>query len=258
MGLFVRSFGPAQAPTIVLLHAGGVSGWTWEPAVECLPDFHCLVPDLPEHGQSPSVDRFSIAGAARQVAELIETQSHGGQASVVGQSLGAQVALQLLADQPGLVQRAVVSSALVRSIPGVWMVPTLLRLYAPIRDVVPLVWLNARACGVPRGYFRQFRDDTRRLRREGLGRVLRENYRFRIPTGLREAETPTLILAGERESQLVQRSARDLADVLPRGEARLAMGMRHNWPLQTPGRFAQTVRAWLRDEPLPKWLAPML
>lgn len=49
--LSVCECGPATAPTICFLHAGGVSGWMWQPQVEVLQDtYHCLIPDLPEHG----------------------------------------------------------------------------------------------------------------------------------------------------------------------------------------------------------------
>ncbi len=257
MALFVRSFGPDHAPTVVLLHGGGASGWTWEPVARCLADFHCLVPDLPEHGQSATDEPFSLAGAASEVADLVRQQAHGAKAHVMGVSLGAQTALQLLATQPGLVSRTVVSGALVRPIPGLWILPILLRLYMPIRSFPPLVWLNQWSYGVPRHYRAEFRADTRRMNAETLGRVLRENYRFRVPPSLRGAEAPTLVLVGEREPRVVRASARDLADILPRGEARLALGMRHNWPLEAPERFAQAVRAWLQGSPLPKWLTPL-
>ena len=52
MSLFLRESGPVSAPTIVFLHGGGVSGWSWQSQIEAFPDYHLLVPDLPEHGRS--------------------------------------------------------------------------------------------------------------------------------------------------------------------------------------------------------------
>lgn len=51
MTLFFKEFGRADAPTIVVLHGGGVGGWMWKPQIAQLEaGYHLLVPDLPEHG----------------------------------------------------------------------------------------------------------------------------------------------------------------------------------------------------------------
>ena len=52
MDLFVRESGPVGAPTIVFLHGAYTSGWSWEPVVERMQHYRCLVPDLPHYGKS--------------------------------------------------------------------------------------------------------------------------------------------------------------------------------------------------------------
>ncbi len=64
MALYVNESGPASAPTVVFLHGGGGAGWMWQPQLEAFADYHCLVPDLPEHGRSAEVKPFTIAGSA--------------------------------------------------------------------------------------------------------------------------------------------------------------------------------------------------
>ena len=105
--LFVRESGPAEAPAIVFLHSGNMSGWSWEPVVERMQQYRCLVPDLPHYGKSFEQGPFEMARAATAVAELIRSRVGAGRAHVVGFSLGAQVGLQLLATEPKLVDRAV-------------------------------------------------------------------------------------------------------------------------------------------------------
>jgi pimeloyl-ACP methyl ester carboxylesterase len=91
----------------------------WQPQVEALQaDYHLLVPDLPEHGRSAAVKPFTITGSVELVAELIRTQAHGGKAHIVGLSEGAQIGVALLAAAPELVDHAMLSSALVREMPG--------------------------------------------------------------------------------------------------------------------------------------------
>ena len=91
--LSVRECGPASAPTICFLHGGGVSGWMWHPQVEALQGtYHCLVPDLPEHGLSAAIQPFTIEDAAHRVTELIRERGHGGRAHVIGLSAGPSYA----------------------------------------------------------------------------------------------------------------------------------------------------------------------
>jgi pimeloyl-ACP methyl ester carboxylesterase len=124
MSLYVQETGPAGAPTIVFLHGGGGSGWMWQPQVDGLGDYHCLVPDLPEQGRSVDVKPFTIAGSAELIAELIRTRAHGGRAHVVGLSEGAQTTVALLAIAHDLVDTP--SSAARWSDPSVapgWLAP---------------------------------------------------------------------------------------------------------------------------------------
>ena len=48
MALYIQETGSVTTPTIVFLHGGGGAGWMWQPQIDQLSDFHCLVPDLPE------------------------------------------------------------------------------------------------------------------------------------------------------------------------------------------------------------------
>jgi len=111
----MRSTG-ISAHRLFFLHGGGVSGWMWEKQVQHFaPNYHCLVPDLPEQGQSSRDTLFSIAKSAEQVSELIDEKACGKQVIVVGFSLGAQVAVQLLSIK--LVDYSIINSALVRPVP---------------------------------------------------------------------------------------------------------------------------------------------
>ena len=118
LSLYFQEYGSNSAPTIVFLHGGGVSGWMWQPQIEQLSDYHCIVPDLPEQGDSVDGTPFTIQGSAEKIADLIRTRAHNGKAHVVGLSEGAQITLALLSLAPELIDHAIISSALVRPIPG--------------------------------------------------------------------------------------------------------------------------------------------
>lgn len=170
-GLSVRECGSVSAPTICFLHGGGVSGWMWSPQVEALQNtYHCLIPDLPEHGLSAATQPFTIADAASRVAKLIREREHGGRAHVIGLSEGAQIAVQLLSSVPEIVDHAIISSALLYSSPGLGLLcprsyALIFRLFAaPFLRSDAYVRLNMRyGNALPEQYFHEVSEDTRRM-----------------------------------------------------------------------------------------------
>ena len=268
-GLSVQEYGPATAPTICFLHGGGVSGWMWRPQVEALHDtYHCLVPDMPEHGLSAVVRPFSIADTARRIAELIRERAHGRRAHVIGLSEGAQVTVQLLGSTAEVVDHAIISSALLYPLPGASLLgPRALALTfnlfaAPFKDSDWYVRLNRRGNAIPERYFSEVREDTRRLTADSFTHMILENQRFRIPPGLDQVQVPALVIAGLHELPIMRRSARDLAATLPAAQGYLvALSKRaaeeHGWNLHRPDLFNAVTRAWLTDQPLPAGLIPL-
>ncbi|GAB4192990.1 MAG: alpha/beta hydrolase [Roseiflexaceae bacterium] len=252
MPLFVRESGPPDTPTIVWLHGGGVSGWMWQEPVRLLGEYHSLVPDLPGHGGSAEMLPLTIAGSAALVADLIQTRAHGGRAYLVGLSFGGQVGISLIANNPELIERALVSGTLAHPMSTARLVGRLSSLYMPFRNTDWLVRANARSLGVPERYLPEFAEDTRRISSAGMSQLLTENMSFHPPPGLRRADVPTLVVVGDQEPALMRRSALDLSTMLPNGRGAVVRGANHNWCLSDPQRFAGTVRAWLSRQPLPE------
>ena len=271
MALYIQETGPVSAPTIVFLHGGGGAGWMWQPQIEQLGEYHCLVPDLPEQGQSVNEKPFSIQSSAAQIAELIRTRAHNGKAHVVGLSEGAQVTVALLASAPELVDHAMVSSALVRPLPGgKMMTPGLIGLtyrlsVTPFKNVAWWIRLNMKyAAGVPDKYYPQFSQSFRGLTESGFTNLMIENQRFRLPHGLERVKAPTLIVVGKHEYPAMHQSARDLAAVIPAAQAyqvvherKMSLAEEHNWNMTAPELFTQTVRAWVTGQSLPNNLRPL-
>ncbi len=269
-GLRVRECGSDDAPTICFLHGGGISGWMWRPQVEALQvTYHCLIPDLPEHGLSASVQPFTIADATHRIAELIRECGHGGRAHVIGLSEGAQITVSLLGSAPEVVDHAIISSALLHPFPGVGRLgprafALIFRLFAaPFQRADWYIRLNMRyGNSFPEQYFAEIREDTRRMTATSFAHIMLENQRFRTPAGLDQVQVPAFIVAGQHELALVRQSARDLAAALPAGQGYLvAFSKRaaeeHSWNVQRPELFDAVTRAWLTDRPLPPELLPL-
>lgn len=107
----VRGNGPA----LVLLHGWGLNVRVWDGLAAALSErFRIIVVDLPGHGRSPWLpERSSLEAQAAQVAEAVTAIT--AEYSLLGWSLGGQIALQLAATQratraagaadPGIAQR---------------------------------------------------------------------------------------------------------------------------------------------------------
>lgn len=91
-----REVAAGRGPTVVLLHGHGAAHVVWEPVREVLAargDEHRLVvPDLPGHGRSGRLPRYSPAAMAAAVAECLPADEP---VVVVGHSLGGLIALVL-------------------------------------------------------------------------------------------------------------------------------------------------------------------
>ncbi len=101
--------GPEHAPVVVLLHGTRRTRAMWRHQVDGLSDeFRTVAVDLPGHGILADVP-FGMTRATGLVAAVIEAT--GGRATVVGQSLGGYVAMDVAARRPELVTGLVLVNA---------------------------------------------------------------------------------------------------------------------------------------------------
>jgi pimeloyl-ACP methyl ester carboxylesterase len=262
--LYTEVIGQPDRPTILFLHGGGGGGWMWHLQSDVLKDsYHLLLPDLPEHGRSAEVKPFTISGSVTQIADLICTKAHGGMAHVVGLSEGAQIALALLATAPELVDHAMISSALVRKMPGMsWFgFRTWKAMYKSIEPLNKYEWwmrLNMRSNGIPDRFLPEIRETYKSLTAEAFAHIIVENQKFRLPAGLDRVTAPTLVVGGRKEYKVMHESIRDTAAAIPGAQARLvhhamklSLSEEHNWNMTAPELFTRTVTAWIEGRPLP-------
>ena len=253
MDLFVRESGPVGAPAIVFLHGGDMSGWSWQPVVERMQQYRCLVPDLPQFGKSFQQGPFEMGRAATAVAQLIRCRVGTGLAHLVGFSLGAQVGVQLLATEPKLVDRAVLCGTIINTMPYVRLTRLLLGMLARNKWYRGAVnrHRNARHAGIPSANIDDYREDVRLITGPQFANIVEASAGFTLPEGLDKSDTPALFLTGAKETPLLRRTAAVLAQRMPNGVDRVASGMVHDWPLRYPDLFSRTVDGWLTDTAMP-------
>jgi len=257
--LYCAELGVPEGETLVLLHGGGASRWVWNPvAARLMGQFHLLVPDLLEHGRSGGV--FSMARNTELVAELIALRGHGAKAHVVGLSIGAQIGLELLAHFPQSVSSALLSSPLTQRIPSLALLSdarwdraarALVSRYLPVRTWPRLVRDNLRTLSIPGRYYPELLEDTARLGLDGFVRMMRANLNYRAPDALESIHVPTLLTVSSKEPPAMGLSVDEVAARIPGARAVNVPGAAHNWNVQKPELYAQTVRAWIREQTWP-------
>ncbi len=247
--MYTFEAGPSNQPALVFLHGGGLSSKMWQPVMERLPEFHCLAPDLPEHGQNRDLALFDLDDSARRIIDEVRQRIPGQKVHLIGLSLGGAVALDMIRLAPDLVDRSMVTGTSARlskflgwvSLSSLWM----LRLYKPEK----LVQMSAKQWGIPAEYSGIFHDDLIHSLSEDFNRRLMETLmNQQLPDAV---QTPLLITVGEKETIPAKQAAHKLAQRYPNATARLVRGLGHVWALQNADLFAQVVRAWVQDTPLP-------
>ncbi len=267
--LLYQEFHPECETTILFLHGGGSAGWMWQPVVERLSEFHCLVPDLPEHGESALVKPFSMALAAQKTAELIRAKARGGKAIVVGLSEGAQVAVQMLASTPDVIKGAFISSALLLPMPGAklyssrGLIAALFRISVPpFRNSDWWIRINMKyAAGIPDEFFAQFKENFQKMSESQFVNLMVANQTFRLPEGVSKAIIPSLIVCGKHEYKAMKESAVLLSKHLSNNQVyQIDLGegstlaAEHNWAMTAPQSFADAIKNWHEGNPLPEVL----
>ncbi|KUF12177.1 alpha/beta fold hydrolase [Pseudoponticoccus marisrubri] len=99
---------PGDAPPLLIVHGLYGSGRNWGVIGKRLSaDRFVLTPDMRNHGDSPWFDSHGYEDMAEDLAELVA--AHGGQADIVGHSMGGKAAMMLALTRPQMVRSLLVA-----------------------------------------------------------------------------------------------------------------------------------------------------
>lgn len=243
--MITNSFGPATGKPVLFLHGGGVAGWMWTSLCRSLETRHrVLVPDLPGHGESSSEPYVSYAATIEALADMLVTGNRRPVA-VIGFSLGAQLAIELAAMHPELVDRIMVVSAQAKPLPLVKPTLALLGLAAPLARRRWFARLQARELFIPEDLMEAYIATSAGIGKETLLAAVEANLRFMLPEKFSDFPGRAIVLVGARERAVMRDSALAIHAELPGSELELVPGCGHGIPLQRPDWFNACALAWL-------------
>lgn len=247
--MYFRESGNVNGQTIVFLHGGGVGGWMWDKQIESFHDFHCLVPDLPEHGKSLNEGPISISDCVDLVAHLIEDKANNRKAHVVGHSLGGKVVIELLSKRPDLVGHAVTASALYRPMFLLKLThkPYIYKMTAAMMKSRAVLSYTVRQFKFPDKSFNEScMQEFKNLTSGSLYRIYEQVYQhLKLPDGLTGVNVPALILAGEKEPKAMRQSVADITSVLPNSKGVIIKKANHTYPWSMHDTFNNLIRSWI-------------
>lgn len=248
MDLFVNRTGEFMGPPLVFLHGGGMSGWMWDKQAQFFSDYHVIIPDLPGHGKSSGVPFISMNDAASKVLTAVMDAVGNERVNLVGFSIGAQLAVEIVSRWPEKVDSAVIASAAVRP-RGFqkYLLAPFLRLSSGLAGDRRFAEWRAGRLNVPTEYVDRYCDDSLKLSRENIFRMLEACSEYALPESFPASGVRMLVLAGTRESGFVRASARDMIRANRNCTGYLVRGAGHGLPLAEPDFFNEIIFSFLNN-----------
>jgi pimeloyl-ACP methyl ester carboxylesterase len=260
-----------RGPVLVLLHGMARSSETWRHVVPIFAsDFTVVAPDLLGHGESskPRAD-YSLGAHATTVRDLLSMLGHD-RATIVGQSWGGGVAMQLAYQFPDRCDRLVLVgsgglglevNAILRalSVPGAALaLPIGCRPMLRVAGEKVCAWLDrrgkhpsAQAIEIWRAYASLTDADTRRAFLATLRSVV-DHVGQRMTARDRwylAEELPTLIVWGDADPIIPMQHALDAHAAIRGSRLEIFEGAGHFPHCEDPVRFARIVGDFIRNVP---------
>ena len=234
-------YGNQNPETVILLHGGGLSWWTFRDVAQLLSDrFHVVLPILDGHADSDA-PFTSIEDTAAKIISHIDEHFGGKVLAVGGLSLGGQIAVEMLTQRSDICRFALLESALVKpsKLTHTLIKPTFGMSYGLIKQK----WfakLQAAYLGIPRKLFDDYYQDTCKISKEDIIAFLQSNSAYSINPALRNTQAKVHIVFGSKEQASIRASGKLLNRMLLDSTLEVLPEYRHGeLSLNHPEQYSQ-------------------
>ncbi|MBN2258397.1 MAG: alpha/beta hydrolase [Anaerolineaceae bacterium] len=130
--------GPEKAALVVMTHGATIDHRTWNPQIKALAGkYRVMIWDVRGHGQSqPIGENFTIASAAEDLLAILD-KLKVKQAVLIGQSMGGNIAQELVFNHPDRVQAMILLGCACNTWKQTWLEKIQMKLAVPILEKYP-------------------------------------------------------------------------------------------------------------------------
>ncbi len=252
--------GSPEAPPIFFLHGAGITSVLWWPVARLLPEFYCVLIDLPGHGESRDIEWLSMSNTADRVRDVIVKETtddktasvgRGVDVHLVGLSLGSYVGLRLMGQEPNRVTTATLSGVHVSPMPKKRLMSAMMWVMAPLASRPFIARRSAQMLGFKGSDREAYVTEAAKTRTSALRRIRTEVLNFEAPANLEAVTTSALIIAGERERPTIKNDLAVIAARMQTCRTAVVPDVGHAWPIEAPELFAECIRAQVTGADLP-------
>ncbi len=255
----IRETGSGEGAPLLLLHGFTGSGELWSDAATRLQERRCIMPDLPGHGGSGSVEpegQWSLRWTADRLLDLVETMRIDA-FDLAGYSMGGRLALQLAIRHTTRVRRLVLigASAGIASekerqerLAADEEIARMLEergieAFVDYWEALPL-FSGGSLSGETRQRMRMIRLANDPVRLAAALRRLGPGAQTPLHPYLPDLMTPTLLVAGGRDAKY-RAIAYEMAATLPRARVEIIGEAGHAVPVEAPWELALAMNRFL-------------
>jgi pimeloyl-ACP methyl ester carboxylesterase len=258
-----------NGPVILLIHGMAGSSRTWLDVMKILVrDYTVIAPDLLGHGESAKpIGDYSLGAYASGLRDLLVGSLGIESATLVGQSLGGGVVMQLAYQHPELCQRLVLAASgglgrevswVLRALtlPGAeYVMPPLFPRAARRAGDKVMRFFHDRGVRAPHiaEMWKAYASLTEKPSRQAFIRTVRAvidpggqtvSARDRLYLA---AHIPTMIVWGDRDDIIPVAHARATHELLPQSRLEIFEGAGHFLHVEQPLRFAEVLRDFIES-----------
>ncbi|TCK98032.1 pimeloyl-ACP methyl ester carboxylesterase [Natranaerovirga hydrolytica] len=239
--------GKENKTLVVFVNGAGISKWMWRYQKALCKKYKCIFFDLPGHGDNSHIDFISIDDVSLFLIDLIKNKSDDNKAVVIGLSIGAQIALNLLKSYNEHISKAVVISGLNKpmKIFNLLLKP-MIEMSTPLIKNKSFSKIQFKQFSLPTDWFEDYYKDSLKVSKESLINITKENMSFNFDQIV--GDIPTLILTGEREKRIMKKSAHKTASYIKESESYIIKGAGHGIPYEKPELFNNILVSFISNE----------
>lgn len=250
--MIFKEFGDRQNKTVILLHGGGLSWWSCQPAAEKLQDtYHVVTPVIDGHGEDGGTLFLSIEDSAEKLIRYIDAELGGKVYAIGGLSLGAQITVEVLSRRSDIAEYAVIESALVFPLKLSVMTEWTFKIsYGAISNR----WfskMQAASLCVPPEQFERYYEDSIKMTKQSLINMTKSNAAYALKDSFAATKAKALIIVGSKELGVMRRSAEKLRTALPGSTIYIAQDRKHGeTSLVYTAAYTSLIRKFLEEPPV--------